>query len=445
MLQLLENGCEKGELTVDVLIKGRVKIEGKFTPPPDKSISHRGVMIGSLAEGITVVRNFLLADDCLSTIDCLRKLGVEIKFTDQSTVVVKGRGLRGLRKPRSELYAGNSGTTMRLLLGILAGQDFEAVLTGDESLSRRPMKRVVEPLRMMGAFVEGKDDGNFAPLLIRGGKLKGISYELPVASAQVKSALLFAGLYADGETVIYEKQKTRDHTEIMLRHFGANLTVAGNCVKITPVEKLFPAEIKVPGDISSAAFFIVAAAINEGSNLLVCDVGVNPARTGILDVLKRMGCNLSVVNERTEQGEKVADILVKSGKLQAIAIEGEIIPRLIDEIPIIAVACAFAEGKSVIRDAKELRVKESDRIRAIASNLRNLGAQVEELEDGLVIEGGKSLRPAELDSFNDHRIAMAMAIAAASIEGETKLRNVECVNISFPQFFELLRKLSKPV
>ncbi|AEH50584.1 3-phosphoshikimate 1-carboxyvinyltransferase [Pseudothermotoga thermarum] len=430
---------------MDIFVEGKVRVDGQIIPPPDKSISHRSIMIGSIAEGTTVVRKFLFADDCLRTVDCFRKMGVEIEFKDQDTVIVKGKGLRGLKKPETELYAGNSGTTMRLLLGILAGQNFEAVLTGDESLSKRPMKRVVQPLRMMGAKIEGKDDGNYAPLIVRGGQLKGISYSLPVASAQVKSALLFAGLYADGETVIYEKPKTRDHTEIMLKHFGANVVMGDGFVKITPAEKLSASQITVPGDISSAAFFMVAAAINEGSQLLIRDVGINPTRTGIIDILKQMGCDIKIMDERIWGGEKVADILIKGGRLRGITIEREIVPRLIDEIPIIAVACTFAEGQSVVKDAKELRVKESDRIKAIVYNLRNLGAEVEELEDGFVITGGKPLKPAELDSFNDHRIAMAMAVAAISIDGRSKIKNADCVAISFPNFFQMLKSVCKQI
>jgi 3-phosphoshikimate 1-carboxyvinyltransferase len=422
-----------------------MRIRGEVTPPPDKSISHRSVMIGAIAEGTTEVGRFLFADDCLRTVDCFRKMGIEIEFKGHDTVTVKGKGLRGLRKPEGELYAGNSGTTMRLLLGILAGQDFEAVLSGDESLSRRPMGRVVEPLRMMGARVEGRDGGKFAPLTIKGGRLKGIYYELPVASAQVKSALLLAGLYAEGETAILERQRTRDHTEIMLKEFGAEISLEDGLLRVTPVDKLYARKIVVPGDISSAAFFMVAAAIGENSELLVKDVGLNPTRTGIIDVLRKMGCSISVEDEKIKNGEKVGNILVRGGELRGIIIDGKIVPRLIDEIPAIAVACAFAEGQSLIKDAGELRVKESDRIKSIAWNLKRLGAEVEELEDGLLITGGRQLKPSDLESFGDHRIAMAMAVAAMSIPGRSRIRNAECVDISFPGFFETLKNISEPI
>lgn len=430
---------------MDVVIEGKMRIRGEVTPPPDKSISHRSVMIGAIAEGTTEVGRFLFADDCLRTVDCFRKMGIEIEFKGHDTVTVRGKGLRGLRKPEGELYAGNSGTTMRLLLGILAGQDFEAVLSGDESLSRRPMGRVVEPLRMMGARVEGRDGGKFAPLTIKGGRLKGIYYELPVASAQVKSALLLAGLYAEGETAILERQRTRDHTEIMLKEFGAEISLEDGLLRVTPVDKLYARKIVVPGDISSAAFFMVAAAIGENSELLVKDVGLNPTRTGIIDVLRKMGCSISVEDEKIKNGEKVGNILVRGGELRGIIIDGKIVPRLIDEIPAIAVACAFAEGQSLIKDAGELRVKESDRIKSIAWNLKRLGAEVEELEDGLLITGGRQLKPSDLESFGDHRIAMAMAVAAMSIPGRSRIRNAECVDISFPGFFETLKNISEPI
>ncbi len=427
---------------MDITIEGKKIIKGQISVPPDKSISHRAVMISSIADGRSVIRNFLKADDCLRTVDCFRKLGVDIQFQDNDTLIVYAKGLKSLKEPKVELYAGNSGTTMRLLLGILAGQSFECVLTGDDSLSRRPMKRVVEPLKKMGAKIDGKEDGNFAPLKIEGGKLKGIEYKLPVASAQVKSALLFAGLYADRDTVIYEKEKSRDHTEIMLKHFGADLSIDGTCVKIAPTERLNPSQITVPGDISSASFFIVSALLNRDSRLLIKDVGLNPTRTGIIDVLKKMGGKIYIENQKTQDGELVGDIYVEGSELKSVTVKGEIIPRIIDEIPILSVACAFADGTSVIKDAKELRVKESDRIRAIAFNLRKMGVKVEELEDGLIIEGNKNLKPAEFESFNDHRIAMSMAIASISLLGESKIKDIDCVSISFPSFFELLSSVS---
>lgn len=428
---------------MDAILEGKRRIKGEITAPPDKSISHRSVMLGAIAEGVTEVERFLPADDCLSTVECFRKMGIDIRFDAPDKLVINGRGLRGLKKPDGPLYAGNSGTTIRLLSGILAGQSFEATITGDESLLKRPMGRVVEPLSMMGAVIEGAGGGKYAPLTIRGGRLRGIRYELPVASAQVKSAILLAGLYAEGETTVIEKHKTRDHTEIMLVHFGGRIFATDGEVRLTPVDKLSAGRVTVPGDISSAAFFMVAAAINEDSELLVKDVGINPTRTGIINVLREMGCDIEICNERIWNGEKVADVLVRGNGLSGTVIKGEIIPRLIDEIPVIAVAAAFAEGETVIRDASELRVKESDRIKAIADNLRRFRADVTELEDGLIIRGGRSLKPAEVESFGDHRIAMAMAVAALSIPGVSKIKNAECVKISFPGFFETLEKVSE--
>lgn len=428
---------------MDAILEGKRRIKGEITAPPDKSISHRSVMLGAIAEGVTEVERFLPADDCLSTVECFRKMGIDIRFDAPDKLVINGRGLRGLKKPDGPLYAGNSGTTIRLLSGILAGQSFEATITGDEPLLRRPMGRVVEPLSMMGAVIEGAGGGKYAPLTIRGGRLRGIRYELPVASAQVKSAILLAGLYAEGETTVIEKHKTRDHTEIMLSHFGGRIFTMGGEVRLTPVDKLSAGRVTVLGDISSAAFFMVAAAINEDSELLVKDVGINPTRTGIIDVLRKMGCDIEIHDERIQNGEKVASLFIKGNGLCGTTIEGEIIPRLIDEIPVIAVAAAFAEGETVIRDAAELRVKESDRIKAVADNLRRFGADVTELEDGLIIRGGRSLKPAEVESFGDHRIAMAMAVAALSIPGYSRIKNAECVKISFPDFFEILGKVSE--
>nr|WP_223156834.1 3-phosphoshikimate 1-carboxyvinyltransferase [Thermosediminibacter oceani] len=427
--------------TLDVTVEGKRRLRGEIFAPPDKSISHRSVMLGAVAEGITRVERFLTADDCLRTVDCFKKMGVDILFEAPDKVIINGRGLRGLKKPDGPLYAGNSGTTIRLLSGILAGQGFEATITGDESILKRPMGRVVEPLTMMGAVIEGAGGGRYAPLTIRGGRLKGIRYELPVASAQVKSAILLAGLYAEGETTVIEKHKTRDHTEIMLAHFGGRISTSDGEVRLTPVDKLSAERVTVPGDISSAAFFMAAAAVTEGSELLIRDVGINPTRTGIIDVLREMGCNIKIYDERIWNGEKVADVLVKGEGLRGITIKGEIIPRLIDEIPVIAVAAAFAEGETIIRDAAELRVKESDRIKAIAVNLRRFGTEVTELEDGMIIRGGGFLKPAEFESFGDHRIAMAMAVAALAIPGPSRIKNAECVKISFPGFFETLEEV----
>lgn len=428
---------------MDAVIEGQKRIKGIITPPPDKSISHRSVMLGAIAEGITEVERFLPADDCQRTVECFKKMGVDIRFTGETSLIINGVGLRGLKKPESVLDAGNSGTTMRLISGILAGQDFEVTITGDESLRKRPMDRIAEPLGLMGAKIECLGGGRFAPLQIKGGNLKGIKYEIPVASAQVKSAIILAALYAEGKTTVIEKYRTRDHTEKMLTYFGGKVEVRDTEITVTPVDKLFGNKVIVPGDISSAAFFMVAAAINEGSELLIKDVGVNPTRTGIIDGLLKMGCELKLLNERELNGERVADIYIKGGGLKGTVIEGDLIPRLIDEIPVIAVAACFAEGETIIKNASELRVKESDRIKSMAYNLKRLGADITELEDGMIIKGGRMLKPAEVESFKDHRVAMAMSVAAVSIKGVTRIKNADCVSISFPGFYKMLGEVTE--
>lgn len=418
-------------------------IAGTITVPGDKSISHRAVMIGAIADGMTEIENFLMSDDCLSTIDCFKKCGIDISVYEQKKVKVCGKGLKGLEKPQEILNVGNSGTTIRLLTGILSGQEFDCEITGDQSIVRRPMGRVTTPLRMMGALIDGDDGGNLAPLRIKGSKLNGIEYNMPVASAQVKSSILFASLYAEGETVIYESHHSRNHTEIMLNNFGANVKVYENRIISSPVKELFPGKVFVPGDISSAAFFIVAAMITPDSCITIKDVGVNPSRTGIIDVLQSMGGNICIQNQREKNGELVADITAYSSKLKGIEISGAIIPRLIDEIPIICTAAAFAEGTTIIRDAEELKFKESNRILSVANNLRLMGASVEETEDGLIINGGHDLKGNTLDSYNDHRIAMAGVIAGLGIKDGIIINNAECVSISFPDFFETIERVIK--
>lgn len=418
------------------------RIKTEIHVPGDKSISHRAVMIGSLAQGMTTVRGFLASADCLATIDCLKKLGVGIDLAG-TKVEIKGSGLKGLEQTKELLDVGNSGTSIRLLSGILAGQPFLSKITGDESIQQRPMMRVVAPLREMGANIVGHSSkGNvFAPLEIHGGLLKPITYELPVASAQVKSAVLFAGLYADGETTVIERNQARDHTERMLLHFNAAIKLQGLRTKVRGNKDFEGAEVDVPGDISSAAFFMIAALMVPNSELLIKNVGVNPTRTGIIDVLHRMGARLEVMNEQLLAEEPRADILVKTSKLKAVRIDGQIIPRIIDEIPIIAVAATQAEGRTEIVGARELRVKESDRIATIAAELNKMGANVRELEDGLVIQGPTPLKAAEIDSHGDHRIAMSAAIAALVAEGETRINNTDCIETSFPGFSQLLSGL----
>jgi 3-phosphoshikimate 1-carboxyvinyltransferase len=414
------------------------KLCGELSVPGDKSITHRAAIIGALARGITEVKGFLDAEDCRSTINCLRSLGVTISERS-NRLLIEGRNMR-LEQPRSVLDAGNSGTTARLLLGVLAGQPFSAMVSGDQSLQKRPMERVAEPLSQMGAAFEG--DSRYLPLSIKGCALKGITYKSPRASAQVKSAVLLAGLFAEGETVFEEPSLSRNHTELMLSAFGAHISTEGSRVSIKGGADLRGGQVLVPGDLSTAAFFMVAAAIVPGSEVLLKNVGINPTRSGIIDVLLRMGANLEITNGRTWGNEPVADITVRGGAvLKGTDIGGDIIPRLIDEIPVIAVAASLAKGQTVISDAGELRVKESDRISALAGQLFRLGADVTETEDGLVIEGVSRLAGAEVESLGDHRIAMAMAVAGLAADGETAVHEAEAVAVSYPGFMPALRDL----
>lgn len=418
-------------------------LRGSFELIGDKSISHRAIMFSSISKGNNKISNFLMGQDCLSTISCFRKMGVDIDIQGKD-VFVKGNGLRNLKKPSDILDVGNSGTTIRLMMGILAGNNFESTLIGDESIGKRPMKRVTDPLKSMGCKIEGKDDANYTPIKINGGNLNAIDYHMPVASAQVKSALILASLYANGQSTIHEKVKSRNHTEIMLKSFGADISVDGLSIKVNPVEELYNQDIYVPGDISSAAFIIVGALISEGSEVLIKNVGLNETRTGILDVVKSMNGNIEILDKRFVGGEVVGDILVKyTPNLVSTTIDKEIIPRLIDEIPVIAVLATQGEGTTVIKDAHELKVKESNRIKAVVDNLKKMGADIEELEDGMIIKGKSKLKGAEIETFKDHRIAMAFSIANLISDGEVKLDNKLCIDISFPGYFDLLKYLSK--
>jgi 3-phosphoshikimate 1-carboxyvinyltransferase len=415
-------------------------LQGRCTVPGDKSISHRGALIGALAEGTTEISNFQSGDDCSSTVSCLRALGVEIETGD--TVIVRGRGLRGLGEPDDLLDAGNSGTTTRLLLGILAGQDFYSVITGDRSLRSRPMGRVTEPLTKMGARVWGRQEGTKLPLSIRGSlTLQPVHWQLPVASAQAKSALLLAGLYADGVTTVTSPAASRDHTERMLQAFGAELSVDGLTVALKGGASLQGSKVEVPGDISAAAFLMVAATIIPGSDILIANVGVNPTRTGIIDLLQQMGGWIEVCNERLCSGEPVADLRVRAADLHGVRLAGELIPRLVDEVPALAVAAAAAQGVAEICDAAELRVKETDRLHAVAVEMGKLGAMIEERPDGLVIEGGNRLRGAVVDSRHDHRMAMSLAVAGMLADGETVIDRFEAVSVSFPEFAAAMRQM----
>lgn len=417
------------------------QLTGTFAIPSDKSISHRSVMFGSLALGTTHISNFLMGDDCLSTIDCFRKLGITIHI-NKDTVTVEGKGLHGLMPAQETLDCGNSGTTVRLISGILAGQDFQTTLTGDASIQKRPMNRVMKPLAEMGAQFEAKDN-NFCPITIYPNSLKGICYHSPVASAQVKSSILLAGLYADTPTTVIEPALSRDHTERMLTAFGATVERKDTAVTIHPCKELYATGIVVPGDISSAAFFMVAGLITPDSDLIIQNVGINPTRRGILDVLLAMGGDITCLNEKEVCGEPVCDLRVRYSKLHGTIVEGDIIPTLIDEIPAIAVAALFAEGTTVIKDAAELRVKESDRIETLYTELTKMGAHMTTQSDGMTIEGGFPLNGADLESYHDHRIAMSLTIAACNATSPSTLNHPECVSISFPNFYELLETHSQ--
>lgn len=420
-------------------IKRAQSLKGSVRIPGDKSISHRAVMFGSLSKGTTEVTNFLQGADCLSTIDCFRKMGIEIENTPEK-IIVHGKGLHGLSEPKEVLDAGNSGTTTRIISGILAGQKFATTLTGDASIQKRPMKRIIEPLSEMGASITSINGNGCAPLQIIGRPLKGIHYESPVASAQVKSSILLAGLYADGETSVTEPVLSRNHTEIMLKYFGAQVTSKGTTAAIVPNPVLEGQAVCVPGDISSAAYFIAAGLLVPNSEILIRNVGINETRAGILQVAKAMGGSVELLNVKRD-GEPTADLLVRSSSLHGTTIEGAIIPTLIDELPMIAVMGAFAEGTTVIRDAAELKVKESDRIAVMVENLSALGCDIEPLEDGMVIHGGRTLHTGEIDSCYDHRIAMSFAVAGLCIEGGVDIKGAEVVKISYPEFFEDLQRL----
>lgn len=419
-------------------------LRGTLTVSGDKSISHRAVMLGSLATGTTEIEGFLPGEDCLSTIRCFRSMGVQIE-QNGSSVKVFGRGLRELTAPAGILDCGNSGTTTRLLSGVLAAQHFNSVLSGDASIQRRPMKRIMIPLRAMGADITSVSGNDCAPLSVHGKQLYGIHFNSPIASAQVKSAVLLAGLYASGQTTVTEPALSRDHTERMLRSFGAKV-LTGNfedrpSVTVTETQNLYGTEISVPGDISSAAFFLVGASIVPGSEVVLRNVGINPTRDGVISALRAMGAKIEVLEVRNEDSEPAADLLVRYAPLHGTEIGGALIPRLIDELPVLAAAAAVAEGRTVIRDAAELKVKESNRIRTMAEGLSRLGAKVEETEDGLIIDGGAALHGGAVESYSDHRIAMSFAILSLVIDGEVRISDPDCVNISAPTFYEDLKSL----
>jgi 3-phosphoshikimate 1-carboxyvinyltransferase len=432
--------------------------KGKFSPTPDKSISHRAVIFSSLSKGKSIIRNFLRAEDTISTMNAMKMLGIEIqenlipsfpplakggKGGFSGELVINGNDIYGLKEPYNVIDCGNSGTTIRMLSGVLLGNPFFSVLTGDESLRTRPMGRVITPLRQMGAGIMARGEDRYPPVAIKGGGINAIRYTMPVASAQVKSAILLAGLYADGETEIIEPVKSRDHTERMLPSFGAKINVDGLSVMIKGGMELKGTEVHVPGDFSSAAFFIIGALLIKDSDITIEGVGINPTRTGLISALKEMGADIEMYNIRNLSGEPVADIHCKGGaELKAINITKEKIPAIIDEFPILCLAATQAEGITTIRGAKELRVKESDRIKSMATELRKMGAEIEEFEDGLSIIGKRRLEGAVIESYRDHRVAMSLSIAALVADGTTTINGISTVNISFPGFFEILRKLT---
>ncbi|MEC2160399.1 3-phosphoshikimate 1-carboxyvinyltransferase [Virgibacillus halodenitrificans] len=425
----------------EVILKPvKTPVSGEIHVPGDKSISHRSVMLASLAEGETTVTNFLDGEDCMRTVQAFQEMGVEIK-KQNTTLTIQGNGIAGLKEPENPLYFGNSGTTARLMIGLLAGLPLFTTIYGDSSLSKRPMDRVIKPLRQMGAVIDGREKGSYIPLSLRGSKLQGIDYVMPLKSAQVKSAVLLAGLHAEGATKITERTKTRDHTENMLKAFGASIKTEGKQVTITNEKTLVATDVHVPGDISSAAFFIAAALIVPGSKLTLKNVGLNRTRTGIIDVLISMGANIQIRNKQTISGELLGDIIVSYSKLTGTTIGGEIIPRLIDEIPILALIATQAEGTTIIKDAKELRVKETDRIAAVDDVLSTLGATIEPTEDGMKIHGEAKLHGGKATSYHDHRIAMMAAIASLIAEDEVVIDDISSISISYPSFFEDLKKI----
>ncbi|PEE17655.1 3-phosphoshikimate 1-carboxyvinyltransferase [Bacillus cereus] len=422
------------------LVGRKNSLNGKIVVPGDKSISHRSVMFGAIAEGTTKVSNFLLGEDCLSTIACFQKLGVKIEQSGND-VKIYGKGLHNLQEPKEVLDVGNSGTTIRLMLGILANTPFHSTIIGDTSIGKRPMKRVTEPLSMMNAQIDGRENGQYTPLSIRGGKVKGMHYHSTVASAQVKSAVLLAGLQGEGVTTVTEPMQSRDHTERMLRAFGCTVDVNERTVSLQGGQQLKGADIEVPGDVSSAAFFLVAGAIVQNSKLVLENVGLNPTRTGILDVLTKMGALISIDNMRNEEFEPCGDITIETSKLKGIEIGGSLIPRLIDEIPVIALLATQAEGITVIKDAEELKIKETNRIDTVVDELGKLGAKIEATPDGMIIYGKQNLKGNTVNSHGDHRIGMMLAIASCIIDGEVKIENSDAVAVSYPNFFEQLAAL----
>ncbi len=422
------------------IAQAQTGLRGEIDVPGDKSIGHRAVIFGSIAQGRSRIFNLSGGEDNRRTVQAFKDMGVKM-WQEGAALCVEGRGWGGLSAPGHTIDCGNSGTTMRLLSGVLAGRPFSSRLDGDASLRRRPMQRVIEPLSRMGAKISAQEDKGLAPLEIVGGKLKGIRYQMPVASAQVKSAILMAGLQAEGVTTVEEPQASRDHTELMIQGFGGEVEVNGRTISVTGGQGLTGRDVRIPGDISSAAFFLVAAAIIPGSEVVIRDVGMNRTRDGVVEILRRMGSDVESMNARIETGEPVADLKVRGARLKGVAIGPEMAARTIDEYPVLAVAAAVADGATTMIGVKELRYKESDRIAAMTEGLRRLGVVVEEREDGMSIEGGRPLHAAKARSYGDHRVAMALAVAGLASEGGIEIDDADCVSISFPSFFDLLDRI----
>lgn len=424
-----------------MLVENRNRLRGEITVPGDKSISHRAIVIGALASGTTEIENFLLGEDCISTIDCFRRMQVSIEILKDNKIKVQGKGLYGLKAPTSALNAGRSGTAIRLLLGVLSGQPFTSTVIRGEGSMKKPVGNTVDFLRQMGAAITAKDDGSMCPLTISPARLKGISCELPIHEMHIKSPLLLAGLYAEGETVVNEPVSSRNHTELMLSHFGADIRTEGTFVKLRPVDNLYARKVIIPGDISIAAYFITAALIVPDSDIIIKNVGINPTRSHILEIFKSMGGNIELLNERNVTGEDVADIHVRYSKLKAVRIDEKLIPGIIDELPVIIAACALAEGTTEINGLSSFKVKKTGKIKAISLELSKMGAKITETEDGLVIEGKETLRGTVVDSNNNHSHAMALSVAGLAAQGETLIRKTQAVDIVYPEFYETLNKL----
>ncbi|NLD48517.1 MAG: 3-phosphoshikimate 1-carboxyvinyltransferase [Clostridiaceae bacterium] len=424
-----------------MLIEQRESLRGEISVPGDKSISHRAILFGSLAKGTTEIDGLLMSEDCLSTIDCFRKMQVSIEILPNKKVKIHGNGLYGLQPPASVLNAGRSGTALRLLLGVLSGQPFNTVVTREDSSVRKPVGKVVKPLRNMGAIINGRDDGNLCPLSISASRLKGMSHNLSIMDTHIKSPILIAGLYAEGNTKVVEAVKSRDHSELMLNFLGADIKVDGLEVTSHKVENLFAEHIEIPGDISIASYFITAGLLVPNSDITIKNVGVNPTRTGIIDVFRDMGAKIEIHNERTVSNEKVADIRVMSSSLNAVSISGEIIPRLIDEIPLIAVAATIAKGTTEIKDLGGFKIKESNKIKMLTTELSKLGASVKETENGLIIEGGKLLKGTVIEGYNHPSLTMALCIAGLVAQGETMIRKTQILDLVYPEFLSVLNKL----